>query len=120
MNHHLLGLFGFIAIIDGQVLKPQCYLQKHTANEAKEPPKLLNLNDICIKKINSKQKKIYEKNIGLQSQYINKSHKKKNKVNIDKCIFIHKHHALRASYKIVLHVAKTNKPYTNDIKQRHQ
>ncbi|XP_004441803.1 PREDICTED: SCAN domain-containing protein 3 [Ceratotherium simum simum] len=95
--------FGFVAVIDGEVLKPQCIICGDVlANEAMKPSKLKRHLYSKHKEISSQPKEFFErKSSELKSQpkqVFNVSH-----INIS---------ALRASYKVALPVAKSKTPYT--------
>ncbi|XP_012590098.1 PREDICTED: SCAN domain-containing protein 3 [Condylura cristata] len=95
--------FGFVAIIDGKVLKPQCIICGDVlANEAMKPSKLKRHLYSQHKEISSQPKEFFErKSSELKSppkQVFNVS-----PINIS---------ALRASYKVALPVAKSKTPYT--------
>uniref|UniRef100_A0A8C3WE45 SCAN domain containing 3 n=1 Tax=Catagonus wagneri TaxID=51154 RepID=A0A8C3WE45_9CETA len=95
--------FGFVAVIDGEVLKPQCIICGDIlANEAMKPSKLKRHLYSKHKEISSQPKEFFEKKSSeLKSQpkqVFNVSH-----INIS---------ALRASYKVALLVAKSKTPYT--------
>ncbi|XP_007954681.1 SCAN domain-containing protein 3 [Orycteropus afer afer] len=95
--------FGFVAIIDGEVLKPQCIICGDIlANEAMKPSKLKRHLYSKHKEISSQPKEFFErKSSELKSQpkqAFSVSH-----INIS---------ALRASYKVALPVAKSKTPYT--------
>ncbi|XP_032254826.1 SCAN domain-containing protein 3 isoform X2 [Phoca vitulina] len=95
--------FGFVAVIDGEVLKPQCIICGDIlANEAMKPSKLKRHLYSKHKEISSQPKEFFErKSSELKSrpkQVFNVSH-----INIS---------ALRASYKVALPVAKSKTPYT--------
>uniref|UniRef100_A0A8C0JS55 SCAN domain containing 3 n=1 Tax=Canis lupus dingo TaxID=286419 RepID=A0A8C0JS55_CANLU len=95
--------FGFVAVIDGEVLKPQCIICGDIlANEAMKPSKLKRHLYSKHKEISSQPKEFFEKKSSeLKSQpkqVFNVSH-----INIS---------ALRASYKVALPVAKSKTPYT--------
>ncbi|XP_049742807.1 SCAN domain-containing protein 3 [Elephas maximus indicus] len=95
--------FGFVAVIDGEVLKPQCIICGDIlANEAMKPSKLKRHLFSKHKEISSQPKEFFErKSSELKSQpkqVFNVSH-----INIS---------ALRASYKVALPVAKSKTPYT--------
>nr|XP_025842280.1 SCAN domain-containing protein 3 [Vulpes vulpes] len=95
--------FGFVAVIDGEVLKPQCIICGDIlANEAMKPSKLKRHLYSKHKEISSQPKEFFEKKSSeLKSQpkqLFNVSH-----INIS---------ALRASYKVALPVAKSKTPYT--------
>ncbi|XP_037367457.1 SCAN domain-containing protein 3-like [Talpa occidentalis] len=95
--------FGFVAIIDGEVLKPQCIICGDVlANEAMKPSKLKRHLYSKHKEISSQPKEFFErKSSELKSQpkpVFSVSH-----INIS---------ALRASYKVALPVAKSKTPYT--------
>ncbi|XP_026955338.1 SCAN domain-containing protein 3 [Sagmatias obliquidens] len=95
--------FGFVAVIDGEVLKPQCIICGDVlANEAMKPSKLKRHLYSKHKEISSQPKEFFErKSTELKSQpkqVFNVSH-----INIS---------ALRASYKVALPVAKSKTPYT--------
>ncbi|XP_008579909.1 PREDICTED: SCAN domain-containing protein 3 [Galeopterus variegatus] len=95
--------FGFVAVIDGDVLKPQCIICGDVlANEAMKPSKLKRHLYSKHKEISSQPKEFFErKSSELKSQpkqVFNVSH-----INIS---------ALRASYKVALPVAKSKTPYT--------
>uniref|UniRef100_F1S1Q2 SCAN domain containing 3 n=1 Tax=Sus scrofa TaxID=9823 RepID=F1S1Q2_PIG len=94
--------FGFVAVIDGEVLKPQCIICGDIlANEAMKPSKLKRHLYSKHKEISSQPKEFFEKKSSeLKSQpkqVFNVSH-----INIS---------ALRASYKVAL-PAKSKTPYT--------
>ncbi|XP_040312981.1 SCAN domain-containing protein 3 isoform X3 [Herpailurus yagouaroundi] len=95
--------FGFIAVIDGEVLKPQCIICGDIlANEAMKPSKLKRHLYSKHKEMSSQPKEFFErKSSELKSppkQVLSVSH-----ININ---------ALRASYKVALPVAKSKTPYT--------
>ncbi|XP_058440561.1 SCAN domain-containing protein 3 isoform X2 [Marmota monax] len=95
--------FGFVAVIDGEVLKPQCIICGDVlANEAMKPSKLKRHLYLKHKEISSQPKEFFEKKSSeLKTQpkkVFNVSH-----INIS---------ALRASYKVALPVAKSKTPYT--------
>ncbi|XP_030705544.2 SCAN domain-containing protein 3 isoform X1 [Globicephala melas] len=95
--------FGFVAVIDGEVLKPQCIICGDVlANEAMKPSKLKRHLYSKHKEISSQPKEFFErKSTELKNQpkqVFNVSH-----INIS---------ALRASYKVALPVAKSKTPYT--------
>ncbi|XP_008061971.1 SCAN domain-containing protein 3 [Carlito syrichta] len=95
--------FGFVAIIDGEVPKPQCIICGDVlANEAMKPSKLKRHLYSKHKEISSQPKEFFErKSSELKSQpklVFNDSH-----INVS---------ALRASYKVALPVAKSKTPYT--------
>ncbi|XP_047591129.1 SCAN domain-containing protein 3 isoform X1 [Lutra lutra] len=95
--------FGFVAVIDGAVLKPQCIICGDIlANEAMKPSKLKRHLYSKHKEISSQPREFFErKSSELKSQpkpVLNVSH-----INIS---------ALRASYKVALPVAKSKTPYT--------
>ncbi|XP_039113481.1 SCAN domain-containing protein 3 isoform X1 [Hyaena hyaena] len=95
--------FGFIAVIDGEVLKPQCIICGDIlANEAMKPSKLKRHLYAKHKEMSSQPKEFFErKSSELKSppkQVLSVSH-----INIS---------ALRASYKVALPVAKSKTPYT--------
>nr|XP_012597542.1 SCAN domain-containing protein 3 isoform X2 [Microcebus murinus] len=95
--------FGFVAVIDGETLKPQCIICGDVlANEAMKPSKLKRHLYSKHKEISSQPKEFFErKSSELKSQpkqVFNVSH-----INIS---------ALRASYKVALPVAKSKTPYT--------
>ncbi|KAI5932055.1 SCAN domain-containing protein 3 [Manis javanica] len=95
--------FGFVAVIDGEVLKPQCIICGDVlANEAMKPSKLKRHLYSKHKEISSQPKEYFErKSSELKSQpkqVFNVSH-----INVS---------ALRASYKVALPVAKSKTPYT--------
>nr|XP_027777949.2 SCAN domain-containing protein 3 [Marmota flaviventris] len=95
--------FGFVAVIDGEVLKPQCIICGDVlANEAMKPSKLKRHLYSKHKEISSQPKEFFEKKSSeLKTQpkkVFNVSH-----INIS---------ALRASYKVALPVAKSKTPYT--------
>ncbi|XP_007179144.2 SCAN domain-containing protein 3 isoform X1 [Balaenoptera acutorostrata] len=95
--------FGFVAVIDGEVLKPQCIICGDVlANEAMKPSKLKRHLYSKHKEISSQPKEFFErKSNELKSQpkqVFSVSH-----INIS---------ALRASYKVALPVAKSKTPYT--------
>lgn len=95
--------FGFVAVIDGDVLKPQCIICGDVlANEAMKPSKLKRHLHSKHKDLSSQPKEFFErKSNELKRQpkeIFNVSH-----INIS---------ALRASYKVALPVAKAKTPYT--------
>ncbi|XP_045656569.1 SCAN domain-containing protein 3 [Ursus americanus] len=95
--------FGFVAVIDGEVLKPQCIICGDIlANEAMKPSKLKRHLYSKHKEVSSQPKEFFErKSSELKSQpkqVFSVSH-----ININ---------ALRASYKVALPVAKSKTPYT--------
>uniref|UniRef100_A0A8D2CWV1 SCAN domain containing 3 n=1 Tax=Sciurus vulgaris TaxID=55149 RepID=A0A8D2CWV1_SCIVU len=95
--------FGFVAVIDGEVLKPQCIICGDVlANEAMKPSKLKRHLYSKHKEISSQPKEFFERKSNelktQPKQVFNVSH-----INIS---------ALRASYKVALPVAKSKTPYT--------
>ncbi|XP_058141430.1 SCAN domain-containing protein 3 [Dasypus novemcinctus] len=95
--------FGFVAVIDGEVLKPQCIICGDVlANEAMKPSKLKRHLYSKHKEISSQPKEFFERKSSelkkQPKQVFNVSH-----INIS---------ALRASYKVALPVAKSKTPYT--------
>lgn len=95
--------FGFVAVIDGEVLKPQCIIYGDVlANEAMKPLKLKRHLYSKHKEISSQPKEFFErKSSELKSQP--KQVFSVSRLNIS---------ALRASYKVALPVAKSKTPYT--------
>uniref|UniRef100_A0A8C0VXM4 SCAN domain-containing protein 3 n=1 Tax=Castor canadensis TaxID=51338 RepID=A0A8C0VXM4_CASCN len=95
--------FGFVATIDGEVLKPQCIICGDVlANEAMKPSKLKRHLYSKHKEISSQPKEFFER----------KSNELKRQ---PKQVFSISHiniNALRASYKVALPVAKSKTPYT--------
>ncbi|XP_003801892.1 SCAN domain-containing protein 3 isoform X1 [Otolemur garnettii] len=95
--------FGFVAVIDGEILKPQCIICGDVlANEAMKPSKLKRHLYSKHKEVSSQPKEFFERKsseLKIQpKQVFNVSH-----INIS---------ALRASYKVALPVAKSKTPYT--------
>lgn len=95
--------FGFVAMNDGGVPKPQCVICGDVlANESMKPSKLKRHLNTKHKEISSKSKEFFERKHvdlkGRQKNLFEASH-------INTC-------ALRASYKVALRVAKAKKPYT--------
>ncbi|XP_037699832.1 SCAN domain-containing protein 3 isoform X2 [Choloepus didactylus] len=95
--------FGFVAVVDGDVLKPQCIICGDVlANEAMKPSKLKRHLYSKHKEISSQPKEFFERKSNelkkQPKQVLSVSH-----INIS---------ALRASYKVALPVAKSKTPYT--------
>jgi len=95
--------FGFVAMDDGAVPKPQCVICGDVlSNDAMKPSKLTRHLNTKHKDLSSKPKEFFERKcIDLkerQKQILAVSH-------INTC-------ALRASYKVALRIAKAKKPYS--------
>lgn len=94
--------FGFVVIIDGEVLKPQCIICGDVlANEAMKPSKLKRHLYSKHKEVSSQPKEFFER-------------KSSELKSLPKQIFSvsHINSALWASYKVALPVAKSKTPYT--------
>lgn len=95
--------FGFVAIIDGEVLKPQCIICGDVlANEAMKPSKLKRHLYSKHKEVSSQLKEFFER-------------KSSELKSLPKPVFSVSHiniSALQASYKVTLPVAKSKTPYT--------
>ncbi len=95
--------FGFVAMNDGGVSKPQCVICGDVlANESMKATNLKRHLNSKHKQMSSKPKEFFERK---HSELTSHQEKIFTMTHINKC-------ALRASYKVALRIAKTKKPYT--------